>query len=103
VLLNITPVTLSQSFSLVLIFDHLSFNQTRDIVGFTAWCSVREPSQIFTLLETLYHAFDEIATRRRVFKVETVGDCYVAVCGLVRYYYCMIQLFACIAFLVVWF
>jgi class 3 adenylate cyclase len=27
-------------------------------------------------------AFDEIAHRRRVFKVETVGDCYVAVCGL---------------------
>ena len=27
--------------------------------------------------------FDEIAARRKVFKVETVGDCYVAVCGLV--------------------
>lgn len=30
----------------------------------------------------MYHAFDEIARRRRVFKVETVGDCYVAVAGL---------------------
>lgn len=57
-----------------------------DIVGFTAWSSVREPAQIFTLLETLYYAFDEIANRRRVFKVETVGDCYVAVCGLVSLY-----------------
>ena len=47
-----------------------------------AWSSVREPSQVFVLLETLYHAFDEIARRRRVFKVETVGDCYVAVTGL---------------------
>jgi class 3 adenylate cyclase len=53
-----------------------------DIVGFTAWSSMREPSQVFTLLETIYHAFDEIAKRRRVFKVETVGDCYVAVVGL---------------------
>jgi class 3 adenylate cyclase len=53
-----------------------------DIVGFTAWSSVREPSQVFTLLETVYHAFDIIAKRRRVFKVETVGDCYVAVTGL---------------------
>jgi hypothetical protein len=35
-----------------------------------------EPSQVFTLLETVYHAFDEIA-KRRVFKVETIGDCYV--------------------------
>lgn len=53
-----------------------------DIAGFTAWSSVREPSQVFTLLETLFHAFDSIATRRNVFKVETVGDCYVAVTGL---------------------
>ena len=30
--------------------------------------SVREPSQVFQLLETLYNAFDEIAGRRRVFK-----------------------------------
>lgn len=81
-----------------------------DIAGFTAWSSVREPSQVFILLETLYRAFDEIAKKRRVFKVETVGgtcsilcyikldclrgllkvpllyfamlDCYVAVTGL---------------------
>ena len=26
--------------------------------------------------------FDRIAKRKRVFKVEVVGDCYVAVCGL---------------------
>lgn len=53
-----------------------------DIAGFTAWSSSREPAQVFTLLETLYGAFDKIAKRRRVFKVETIGDCYVAVCGL---------------------
>ena len=53
-----------------------------DVEGFTAWSSVREPSQVFTLLETLYAAFDRVALRRRVFKVETVGDCYVAVSGL---------------------
>ena len=29
-----------------------------DICGFTAWSSVREPSQVFTLLETVYQAFD---------------------------------------------
>jgi len=53
-----------------------------DIAGFTAWSSVREPSQVFTLLETIYKAFDKTAKRRKVFKVETVGDCYVAVTGL---------------------
>ncbi|KAL3937168.1 MAG: hypothetical protein SGBAC_007652 [Bacillariaceae sp.] len=53
-----------------------------DIVGFTAWSSQREPSQVFVLLETIYNAFDKIAYRHGVFKVETVGDCYVAVAGL---------------------
>jgi class 3 adenylate cyclase len=53
-----------------------------DLVGFTAWSSMREPTQVFTLLESIYHGFDEIARRRRVFKVETIGDCYVAVAGL---------------------
>ena len=38
--------------------------------------------QVFVLLETLYAAFDLIARRRRIFKVETIGDCYVAVSGL---------------------
>lgn len=46
--------------------------------GFTAWSSVREPSQVFQLLETLYNAFDEIAGRRRVFKVETVRKFFAA-------------------------
>ena len=52
-----------------------------DIVGFSAWSSQREPTQIFMLLQTLYHSFDMIARRLSVFKVETVGDCYVAATG----------------------
>ena len=41
-----------------------------DIAGFTAWSSTRDPTHVFTLLETLYGAFDEIARRRNVFKIE---------------------------------
>jgi hypothetical protein len=37
---------------------------------------------VFTLLENVYSAFDAIAARRGVFKVETIGDAYVAVVGL---------------------
>lgn len=44
-----------------------------DLKGFTAWSSVREPSQVFTLLEVLFSSFDRIAKRRKVYKVETVG------------------------------
>eukprot|EP00980_Cylindrotheca_fusiformis_P030806 scaffold25451_cov127-Cylindrotheca_fusiformis.AAC.1 len=53
-----------------------------DIAGFTAWSSAREPAQVFILLETIYGEFDKRAYRHNVFKVETVGDCYVAVAGL---------------------
>jgi class 3 adenylate cyclase len=53
-----------------------------DIAHFTAWSLLRTPSQVFTLLETLFDVMDTIATRRKVFKVETIGDCYVAAMGL---------------------
>ena len=53
-----------------------------DISGFTAWSSTREPAQVFILLQTLYQAFDVVAKKRKVFKVETIGDSYVAVTGL---------------------
>jgi Adenylate and Guanylate cyclase catalytic domain len=53
-----------------------------DIANFTAWSSEREPSQVFTLLENLYHCFDEIGRRLGIFKVETIGDSYVAAAGL---------------------
>lgn len=53
-----------------------------DISGFTAWSSVREPSHVFVLLETLYGSFDKIARQYGIFKIETIGDSYVAVCGL---------------------
>lgn len=53
-----------------------------DIVGFTSWSSTREPTQVFQLLETLYAGFDAIAKFYGVFKIETIGDSYVAVVGL---------------------
>jgi class 3 adenylate cyclase len=53
-----------------------------DIANFTAWCSEREPSQVFILLENVYHTFDKVAEQLGIFKVETIGDSYVAVCGL---------------------
>jgi class 3 adenylate cyclase len=53
-----------------------------DLVGFTAWSSAREPPHVFTLLEHVYYSFDTFAQKKRVFKVETIGDCYIYVCGL---------------------
>jgi class 3 adenylate cyclase len=48
-----------------------------DIAGFTAWSSMRDPHQVFTLLESIFQAFDVLAKKRGVYKVETIGDCYV--------------------------
>eukprot|EP00980_Cylindrotheca_fusiformis_P027885 scaffold22563_cov128-Cylindrotheca_fusiformis.AAC.2 len=53
-----------------------------DLVGFTPWSSAREPHQVFILLEAIFGAFDKLAYRHSVFKIETVGDCYVAAAGL---------------------
>lgn len=55
-----------------------------DLAGFTKWSSTREPKHVFELLETIYGEFDAVAKRRRVFKVETIGDCYLAITGVPR-------------------
>ena len=49
-----------------------------DLAGFTTWSARKTPAQVFELLETIYSAFDSIAASRNVFKVETIGDCYLA-------------------------
>jgi hypothetical protein len=53
-----------------------------DIKGFTQWSSSRNPTEVFHLLETLYGGFDALAKLYGIFKVETIGDTYVAVVGL---------------------
>lgn len=58
--------------------------QSLDLVGFTSWSSGRQPSDVFLLLETIYGRFDAMAKQCCVFKVETIGDCYVAASGLPR-------------------
>ena len=53
-----------------------------EVVGFSAWSSQREPAEVFTLLQTLFQCFDALAKKLGVFKVETVGEEYLAVTGL---------------------
>jgi len=50
-----------------------------DLTGFTKWSSTRQPEQVFQLLERVFQEFDAVAAKRGVFKVETIGDCYMAV------------------------
>eukprot|EP00934_Nitzschia_sp_Nitz4_P005500 Nitzschia sp. Nitz4//scaffold381_size12975//22//4397//NITZ4_008988-RA/size12975-processed-gene-0.7-mRNA-1//-1//CDS//3329549898//5490//frame0 len=52
------------------------------IDGFTAWSSVREPIQVFQLLEVVFESFDEIAERHKIFKADTSANLFVTASGL---------------------
>ncbi len=53
-----------------------------DIVGFTAMSSEMPPAEVVTLLNGLFSRFDEAALQLGIEKIKTVGDAYMAVCGL---------------------
>jgi len=49
-----------------------------DIVGFTDLSSRRSPTDMVTLLSSLFTRFDRLCVKNKVYKVHTIGDCYVA-------------------------
>jgi class 3 adenylate cyclase len=55
-----------------------------DIVGFTNISSELEPRKVASLLDRLYTKLDELSRKHDVFKVETIGDAYMAVTNLVK-------------------
>ncbi|GIL66146.1 hypothetical protein Vafri_19742, partial [Volvox africanus] len=56
-----------------------------DIVGFTTACSATTPFTVMSFLNDLYSRFDGLVDLYRVYKVETIGDCYMVAGGLVAY------------------
>jgi class 3 adenylate cyclase len=53
-----------------------------DIVGFTALSSHTPASDIVEMLNGLFSLYDEAAQELGIEKIKTIGDCYMAVCGL---------------------
>ena len=53
-----------------------------DIVGFTEMSRAVPPITILRMLDDLFGAFDQAALELGVEKIKTIGDCYMAVCGL---------------------
>ena len=48
-----------------------------DIVGFTAYSAGKKPRQIVQMLSSLFTNFDKECDRLNLFKIYTIGDCYV--------------------------
>lgn len=53
-----------------------------DIVGFTVLSGGMPPEPLVEMLNDLFTRFDELARRHGVEKIKTIGDCYMAVCGV---------------------
>jgi phospholipid-translocating ATPase len=48
-----------------------------DIVGFTEWSSNKTPAMVVSMLSNLFTRFDKLSVIHEVYKVYTIGDCYV--------------------------
>ncbi|GIL50078.1 hypothetical protein Vafri_6393 [Volvox africanus] len=56
-----------------------------DCVGFTSMCHAATPLTVMGFLNQLYSRFDNMIDIYKVYKVETIGDCYMVAGGLVAY------------------
>lgn len=53
-----------------------------DIIGFTSWSTKLKPDILINELNDMFTAFDDIMTRNNCERIKTIGDAYMAVCGL---------------------
>lgn len=54
-----------------------------DIVQFTALCSRISPDNVVAILNVMFSTFDQLTDTYQVYKVETIGDAYLACAGVV--------------------
>ena len=85
-LLNILPASVARDLKETghtspRVFEHVTVFFS-DIVGFTAISSRHSPEFIIGELNDLFTAFDDIMERNHCERIKTIGDAYMAVCGL---------------------
>jgi class 3 adenylate cyclase len=87
-LLNILPADIAERLKVGedRIADHFADVTVlfADLVGFTMLSGRIPPAELVDLLNGLFRAYDGIAEELHIEKIKTIGDCYMAVCGLPR-------------------
>ena len=73
---NLAPATACYCLQVTILFA--------DIVGFTSMSKEVDPAEVMHFLNTLYSRYDQLLDEWGVYKVETVGDCYVVAGGLIE-------------------
>ena len=53
-----------------------------DLVGFTTLSTTMSADEVVDMLNGLFTRFDRVANELGIEKIKTIGDCYMAVCGL---------------------
>jgi adenylate cyclase len=85
-LLNILPLAVARDLKEFGKTDpHLFENVTVcfvDMVGFTRKCAAIEPDVLITELNEVFTAFDTIIESHRCERIKTIGDAYLALCGM---------------------
>lgn len=57
---------------------HMATIAQSDLVGFTEMSSQRTPEEVVKVIEELFNIFDDLTDKYGVYKIETVGDAYIA-------------------------
>jgi class 3 adenylate cyclase/Tfp pilus assembly protein PilF len=87
-LLNVLPESIAERMKAgeTTIADHFESVTVlfADLVGFTSLASRMNPVQVVEILDSLFSTFDALAQLHGVEKIKTIGDAYLAVCGVPR-------------------
>ncbi|MCF8364429.1 MAG: hypothetical protein K9H16_01515 [Bacteroidales bacterium] len=85
-LLNTLPLKVVNELKLNGISEPESFENVTvyfsDIVGFTNISTQLEPAALIAELNEMFTAFDDIMERNHCERIKTIGDAYLAVCGM---------------------
>ncbi|WP_051568317.1 adenylate/guanylate cyclase domain-containing protein [Crocinitomix catalasitica] len=53
-----------------------------DFVGFTQFSEATTPENLVAQIDTYFSEFDNIMSKHKIEKIKTIGDAYLAVCGI---------------------